>query len=104
MRIALSWGNAYPDFWLPDTKMVVEIDGLHHGKEYKASKDQWRTDLMLRTSKVKRVYRLWNHEVNLAEQSERVREVLRVAKSVELVGTIDWFCRECRRDGLVSGP
>uniref|UniRef100_A0A6H1ZDK0 DUF559 domain-containing protein n=1 Tax=viral metagenome TaxID=1070528 RepID=A0A6H1ZDK0_9ZZZZ len=52
------------DFYLPDKKIVVEINGRHHQNEDQKKLDTLRTRRLLRLDSIDRVVRLSNDTVN----------------------------------------
>ena len=51
----------YADFYFPDAFMVIEVDGRHHGEEWKKRRDDHRSRCIRGHGLV--VRRLWNREV-----------------------------------------
>lgn len=51
---------AFLDFWLPDARIAVEVDGFHHRKK----EDDFRTMRILNAAPwISELYRLWNSEI-----------------------------------------
>lgn len=84
-------GRAYfADFWLPEGRIVIEIDGLHHATPVRQWRDRERARF-LRASGVSRVIRLWNSEVSQGMGSPAVQAAIHAARCAKEDTLID-FC------------
>ncbi len=60
-RRQASVGDYYPDFMSHRLKLIIEVDGFHHGFDDERRRDEVRTRWF--ESQGYRVIRFWNHEV-----------------------------------------
>jgi very-short-patch-repair endonuclease len=69
-------GNEFKiaDFYLPDKKMVIELDGNQHRNM--KEEDQFRTDLLIANTEVDEVLRIWNWQ--LKDLDNKADDILKI--------------------------